>query len=372
MNATALMHAVPEGAYAERMERRPSTPDRIGAAAAAPVLRRVHAWRRRWLSVPRLVEKAAPRPDASDAALREQVEAVRLELRRTGFDDAVVARSFGLVREVAHRAVGQRPFDVQLIGARVLLAGRVAEMETGEGKTLTATLAAATAALAGVPVHVVTVNDYLAARDAEMMGPVYDALGLTVGPSFTGMPTRSGGPPMLRRHLRHQQRVGVRLTCAIGWRWGAARAACDLQLERLAGRGAQSSGSSCAACTSRSSTRPTACLIDEARTPLIISGATDQPTERRVRRPRRSHGQQLVKPSKRFQVDRGDRQVRAHRCRPARSRSVRGRLGGVWRGARAARSSCGRRSRRCTCSTATSTTSSSTARCRSSTSSLAA
>src|SRR6202000_2668128 len=71
-------------------------------------------------------------------------------------------------------------FDVQVVGAWVMLQGMVAEMQTGEGKTLTATLAAATAALAGRPVHVITVNDYLVARDAELMRPVYESLGLTV------------------------------------------------------------------------------------------------------------------------------------------------------------------------------------------------
>jgi preprotein translocase subunit SecA len=104
-----------------------------------------------------------------------------------GFVDDLVARAFALVREVAARRLGQRPFDVQLVGGRVLLGGMVAEMETGEGKTLTATLPACTAALAGVPVHVVTVNDYLARRDAEWMGPIYEALGLSVGVIVHGM-----------------------------------------------------------------------------------------------------------------------------------------------------------------------------------------
>jgi preprotein translocase subunit SecA len=91
------------------------------------------------------------------------------------------------VREAATRTLGQRHFDVQLIGGRVLLDGMVAEMATGEGKTLTATLAACTAALAGIPVHIVTVNDYLAARDAQWMGPIYDALGLSVATIVHGM-----------------------------------------------------------------------------------------------------------------------------------------------------------------------------------------
>jgi len=84
-----------------------------------------------------------------------------------------VAQAFALIREAARRTIGMSHFAVQLQGGWVLLHGMVAEMETGEGKTLTATLPACTAALAGLPVHIVTVNDYLAQRDAAAMGPVY-------------------------------------------------------------------------------------------------------------------------------------------------------------------------------------------------------
>ena len=89
-----------------------------------------------------------------------------------------INHAFALVREVARRTVGERHYDVQLIGGWAVLHGMLAEMETGEGKTLTATLAASAAALAGLPVHVITVNDYLVSRDAENMGPIYRALGL--------------------------------------------------------------------------------------------------------------------------------------------------------------------------------------------------
>ncbi|MBA3415561.1 MAG: preprotein translocase subunit SecA, partial [Chloroflexia bacterium] len=89
--------------------------------------------------------------------------------------------SFAATREVARRRLGQRHYDVQLIGGAVLHAGRIAEMRTGEGKTLTATLAVALNAATGRGVHVVTVNDYLAKRDAQWMGQVYHGLGLSVG-----------------------------------------------------------------------------------------------------------------------------------------------------------------------------------------------
>ena len=97
------------------------------------------------------------------------------------------------VRGAPRRSIGQRHFDVQLIGGWARLNGRLAEVETGEGKPLTATLTAATAALAGRAVHVVTVNDYLAGRDSDWMRPIFEALGLTVGCVKQGM------EPELRR-----------------------------------------------------------------------------------------------------------------------------------------------------------------------------
>ena len=93
----------------------------------------------------------------------------------------ILPEAFAVVREAAKRTLGQRHFDVQLVGGMVLHYGNIAEMKTGEGKTLVATLAVYLNALAGEGVHVVTVNDYLAKRDAEWMGQIYKFLGLTVG-----------------------------------------------------------------------------------------------------------------------------------------------------------------------------------------------
>ena len=95
--------------------------------------------------------------------------------------DALIPEAFAAVREAGRRALEMRHFDVQLIGGLVLHEGRIAEMRTGEGKTLVATLAAYLNALAGDSVHIVTVNDYLARRDAEWMGQIYRLLGMTVG-----------------------------------------------------------------------------------------------------------------------------------------------------------------------------------------------
>src|SRR5947208_9157512 len=113
--------------------------------------------------------------------LRERADALRERARDGASLDDLLPESFALTREAARRTLGQRHFDVQLIGGMVLHDGSIAEMKTGEGKTLTATLPAVLNALPGTGVHVVTVNDYLARRDAEWMRPVYELLGLKVG-----------------------------------------------------------------------------------------------------------------------------------------------------------------------------------------------
>ncbi|MCP5008305.1 MAG: preprotein translocase subunit SecA [Planctomycetes bacterium] len=106
---------------------------------------------------------------------------IRQDIRNKGMDIDMVAHVFALVREVSGVKLNMRHYNSQLIGGWVLLNGMIAEMETGEGKTLTATLPACAAAFAGIPVHILTVNDYLVERDAELMGPVYEALGIQVG-----------------------------------------------------------------------------------------------------------------------------------------------------------------------------------------------
>jgi len=117
----------------------------------------------------------------SDAELPVRFRAACRDMRARGFEDDVVAPAFAIVREASRRILGMRHHDVQLIGGWALLQGRVAEMQTGEGKTLVATLAACTAAGAGAAVHVITVNDYLATRDAAGNLPLYTLLGMTVG-----------------------------------------------------------------------------------------------------------------------------------------------------------------------------------------------
>ncbi len=123
----------------------------------------------------------------SDEALRGKTVAFREQIAHGATLDDLLAEAFAVVREAGRRTLGQRHFDVQLVGGMVLHDGKIAEMKTGEGKTLVATLPVYLNALAGKGVHVVTVNDYLARRDAEWMGQIYRFLGLTVGVIVHGL-----------------------------------------------------------------------------------------------------------------------------------------------------------------------------------------
>src|SRR5262249_29778423 len=125
----------------------------------------------------------------ADDALRATVDGVRERIRRDGLRRALAARVFALVQEASARRLGMRHYPVQLMGGYAMLRGYLAEMQTGEGKTLTAALPAVAVALARIPVHVVTVNEYLARRDAEQLQPLYEFFGLTVGHVTPGEPS---------------------------------------------------------------------------------------------------------------------------------------------------------------------------------------
>ena len=122
----------------------------------------------------------------TDGELRGRTDVLRARLADGATLEAIQAEAFAVVREAAWRVLHQRPFDVQVFGAAVLHAGNIAEMRTGEGKTLTSTMPVYLNALTGKGVHVVTVNEYLARRDAEWMGRVHEYLGLTVGVVVSG------------------------------------------------------------------------------------------------------------------------------------------------------------------------------------------
>jgi preprotein translocase subunit SecA len=185
---TILRPGLLAGFYPERQDERLSTPDRILAA--------ITGWLSQWAArapvtqrgfLARVHRAGGFLQDATNDDLTARARDLSAQLHLRGMTPHLSAEAFALVREVSGRVLGMRHFDVQLLGGWVMLQGQIAEMATGEGKTLTATLTAAVMALSGVPVHVVTVNDFLAERDADWMQPLYAMLGLTTGVILEGM-----------------------------------------------------------------------------------------------------------------------------------------------------------------------------------------
>ena len=332
MSRSATLPETPTGAYAERRVRPRSPFDRFGDRVMAPLLRRRRASWRRWAGFPRLVDaQAQDLAERDDAALREAADDVRAALRQRRFEPPAVARAFALVREVAARTLGERHFDVQLVGGRVLLDGMIAEMETGEGKTLTATLAASTAALAGIPVHVVTVNDYLATRDAQWMAPIYRALGVSVGVVVHGMDNdaRRAAYAADITYVTNKEIAFdyLRDRLVLGQRTGRI----SLQLERLAGDDARARRLVLRGLHYAIVDEADSVLIDEARTPLIISGGGRDRGESRVFSTALALADRLEAGSD-FIIDPRDREVRLTDAGAARLDDVARPLGGVWRG----------------------------------------
>src|SRR5438552_8141190 len=199
--------------------------------------------------------------EAKTGALSDAELAARTgELRRRHQDgetlDQLLPEAFATVREAAKRTLGQRHFDVQLIGGMVLHEGDIAEMKTGEGKTLVATLAVYLNALAGKGVHVVTVNDYLARRDAAWMGQIYGFLGMTTGVIVHGLDD-----------AERKQAYASDITYGTNNEYGFdyLRDNMKYRLEDMVQRGHFYAIVD----------EVDSILIDEARTPLIISGPLD-------------------------------------------------------------------------------------------------
>jgi preprotein translocase subunit SecA len=205
----------------------------------------------------------------SDQELREATDALRERARHGEPLDDLLYECFGLVREAGKRAMGMRHFDVQMIGGMVLHDGAIAEMKTGEGKTLTATLAVVLNSLPGKGVHVVTVNDYLARRDAMWMKPVYDTLGVTVG-VLQNMQSYED------KHAAYAADVTYGTNSEFGFDYLRDNMAKSLEEKfQHGGRGKAEEGKS-RYHTFAIVDEVDNILIDEARTPLIISGAPEQ------------------------------------------------------------------------------------------------
>src|SRR6476660_3977797 len=192
----------------------------------------------------------------SDAQLRERTARLKKEVAEGKSLDDVLVEAFATVREAGKRTIGQRHFDVQLIGGMILHEGRLSEMKTGEGKTLVATLPVYLNALTGKGVHVVTVNDYLAKRDSEWMGQIYNFLGLTVGVIVHGLDDE-------QRKKAYDCDITYGTNNELGFDY--IRDNMKYRLEDMVQRGH----------IYAIVDEVDSILIDEARTPLIISGPLD-------------------------------------------------------------------------------------------------
>ncbi len=208
----------------------------------------------------------------TDAEVRAAADELRERARNGDSLDELLYECFALVREAGKRAMGMRHFDVQLIGGMVLHDGSIAEMKTGEGKTLTATLAVVLNSLGGRGVHVVTVNDYLARRDAMWMKPVYDLLGVSVG-------VLQNMQPYEEKRAAYAADVTYGTNSEFGFDYLRDNMAKALdQKVQHGGRPKPEEGKS-PYHTYAIVDEVDNILIDEARTPLIISGAPEQAAE---------------------------------------------------------------------------------------------
>src|SRR5205823_9364741 len=239
---------------------------------------------KRHLSIAQAITALEPElKELDDAGLRARSDELR-EKARDGQDlDELLIEAFALCREASRRAVGLRHFDVQLVGGIVLHQGKIAEMKTGEGKTLVASLALYLNALAGKGVHLVTVNDYLARRDAGWMAPIYHLLGMSVGINVGTAGTFVYDPEFLDEthpdsRLQHLRPAGKKEAYSADITYATnSELAFDYLRDNMARDLTQ--------CAQRDLNyaivdEVDSILIDEARTPHIISGQSDESTEK--------------------------------------------------------------------------------------------
>jgi preprotein translocase subunit SecA len=200
----------------------------------------------------------------TDVQLAAQTPYFREKLTQGASLEDIMAEAFAVVREAARRSVNMRPFDVQILGGLVLHEGKIVEMKTGEGKTLAATMPLYLNALEGKGAHLITVNDYLARRDAEWMGPIYGMLGMSVGVVVHGLDDDD------RRKAYHSD-ITYGTNNEFGFDY--LRDNMKFTLEDYVQRDFHYAIVD----------EVDSILIDEARTPLIISGASEESTDKYYR-----------------------------------------------------------------------------------------
>jgi len=269
----------------------------------------------------------------SETEFTDQLVGLRQRLHAEGLTDELIIRSFAIVREMASHALGQRHYDVQLIGGWLMINGMLAEMDTGEGKTLTATLPACTAALAGIPVHVITANDYLVERDAREMAPLYNALGLSVGTVIDGMDhearrkayacdiTYCTNKQVAFDYLRDRLTMGRHATRG------------QLEVERLHSDNARIDRLLLRGLCFAIVDEADSVLIDEARTPLVISRTSNNPLEVQTYKQALQLARQLHQ-SEDFVVRQQERAIQLTEAGKHRLATLCQPLKGIWNGQR--------------------------------------
>jgi preprotein translocase subunit SecA len=313
-------------------ERQASALDGMGVAITGAIARRIRGRAGSMRRMARLVNGVGDRYDKLDVAgLREASRDLRIRLRREGLRDELVALSFALVRASAQRTLGMRHFDSQVMAGWVMLGGMIAEMDTGEGKTLAATLPACTAALAGIPTHVITVNDYLVTRDAALLKPIYETLGISVGTVIGGLPpaTRQTAYRCDVTYCSNKEIVFdyLRDRIELAGRTGSLQ----LRMEKLYGRDARVRRLLLRGLSFAIVDEADSVLIDEARTPLIISAHREPGDEERVALEALKLAAEMTEPED-FRILIEERRVRLTARGKQRLEELAGALGGVWSG----------------------------------------
>ena len=268
----------------------------------------------------------------TEAQLEQQLARLRASFTRDGFTDRHVAQAFCIAKQACARALRIELYDAQLMAARVMLDGRLAEMATGEGKTVAAGICAATAALARVPVHVITANDYLVARDAQALRPLYSALGLTVG-----YVTQDSDEAARREAYRCDITYCTAKELVFDYlrdRLVRERLRSDLHLRAERLDSAPSAPAStllrglCMAIVDEADCT----LIDEARVPLILSEARPSMAAEHYRRALELAG--ALVPGKHFHLDRATLGAHLNDAGRAALEQTGPALGGLWRNRR--------------------------------------
>ncbi|MDR3373836.1 MAG: preprotein translocase subunit SecA [Ancalomicrobiaceae bacterium] len=292
-----------------------------------------HARARRLHRILPLVEThAAAYAALNDDALEAEARLIAVAFRRQpDFPDGLTGRAFALIREMSGRVLGKRHYDVQILGAFAMVKGMLAEMATGEGKTLTATLVAGAAGLAGVPIHVVTVNDYLAKRDAELMSPLYAKLGLSVGIVMAGQSFEE-------RRAAYQCDIVYCTNKELAFdylrdrmEFGQAAGDLALKIETLHAEHPRAAKLRLRGLHFALVDEADSVLIDEARTPLIISGQAVSLFDHKTVAEAHALARTLVDGTDYF-ISKEDRRIFLTHAGQARVEAFAGSLAANWRG----------------------------------------